>query len=207
MISDLVNLINENEELELEGYCEYIANYNYITNSFENLPKKIYIYYINANNGKFEFVFSKDYEIFEVRDTAKYEDPDRIITEYTEGMKISDRRYFILNNIDYIERKLIEKVENKNKLIFLLYDFVITVNLSKRVNNIELFVKNERIVRNCKKNEFLDKVVYSKRTIAKPGSLEEKIYHLEDISNQEKELLNKNKKKDSGGFTAAMKSR
>ncbi len=206
MIKDLVDLIDKTAEAEVEGYCEYSVEYEFANNFYENPPKKIYIFYINTTDGRHEFVFSKDFDIFEVEKVEKYEEPEEILKSFME-VQILNEKYFVLNTSDYLERKFLERIDAPNKLIFNLYDFFIVIDNKKIADNIEMFTKNDRINRPCEKEKFYNHVVYSKRTVARPGSLEEKLNHYEDVSEQERELFYKNKKPSSGGFTAAMKSR
>lgn len=207
MIKDLINLIDKNTEIEIEGYCEFSTEYNFVNNFYENPPKKIFIFYLNTINGRNEFIFSKDLDIFDIRQVIKYEEPEEILDEYAE-VKILNKKYFALNISDYLDRKLVERIDAPGKLIIYLYDFVIIIDNKKVADNIEIFTKNDRTNRPCEKEKFYNNVVYSKRVIARPGSLEEKLYHFEDVSEKEREIFYKNKKPSgSGGFAAAMKSR
>ena len=206
MIKDLIDLIENNTEIEIEGYCEFSVEYNFVDNMYENPPKKFFIFYLNTINGRSEFVFSKDFDIFDVEKVIKYEEPEEIIERYAE-IEVLNRKYFALNISDYLDRKLVERIDAPNKLMFDLYDFIITIDNKKIADNIEMFTKNDRVNRPCEKEKFYNNVVYSKRIIARPGSLEEKLYHYGDVSEKERELFYKNKKQGSGGFTAAMKSR
>ena len=206
MVQDFYNYFER--ELELEGYCEYIIDYDYVDNSYENPPKKLYIFYINSTEGRFEFIFSKEFDFFDVHDIGGiYEEPDEILENLPGDFKIINEKYFAVNESDYLNRKLLQMLESPNKFVFYMYDFVIMVDRTKRVNNKELFIRNCKDTLPCEKEKFLNLVVFSKRTVAKPGSLEEKLYHYEDVSAQEKELFYRNKKQGSGGFKPAMKVR
>ena len=57
MIKDLIDLIENNTEIEIEGYCEFSVEYNFVDNMYENPPKKFFIFYLNTINGRSEFVF------------------------------------------------------------------------------------------------------------------------------------------------------
>ena len=207
MIAELYDLFLKNIEMELDGYCEYNINFDYDDYSFEHIPHKLYLFYINTQEGKFEFVFSKELDIFDVREIEKYENMNEIIDEYVESDTICNVKYYAVNNCDYLERKLIQKIEDKNNLFFNFYDILILIDKNKKFDNISFYVKGDKISRPVDEEMFLKLVVYNKRIVAKAGSLEEKLYHLEDISEKEKELFYKNKKPSSGGFVAAQKSR
>ena len=207
MIAELYDLFLKNIEMELDGYCEYNINFDYDDYSFEHIPYKLYLFYINTQEGKFEFVFSKELDIFDVREIEKYENMNEIIDEYVENDTICNVKYYAVNNCDYLERKLIQKIEDKNNLFFNFYDILILIDKNKKFDNISFYVKGDKISRPVDEEMFLKLVVYNKRIVAKAGSLEEKLYHLEDISEKEKELFYKNKKPSSGGFVAAQKSR
>lgn len=205
MFEVLHDFFDECGENVLEGYCEFSAEYDYVDNSFKNFTKKIFIFYVNTSIGRKEIVFSKDFNILDVKDVIKFEEPN-FIEEYIEGIEILDAKFFAINDTDYLERKKLFRIRDEHRCVFDLYDFLIVVNEEKIVNNFDVFKKMNREILPVDEEKFISSVIFSKRTITKKGSIEEKIYHFEDVSNKERELFYKNKK-ESGGFTAAQRSR
>ena len=193
MYKELVNFYNSCEEMELEGYCECVVSENHDDNTFDNYTPKIYIFYINTNIGRHEIVLSIDLDLCFVVKYYKYMAPEDILKDY-KSFEILNIKYFAINDFDYLDRKLFSKMEDDERIVFLLYDFVFLVNKKKLLDNVDFFIKKNRSVSPIDEEKFIDSVLCSKRATAKPNSLEEKIYHYEDVSTKEREIFYKGKK-------------
>ena len=97
MIAELYDLFLKNIEMELDGYCEYNINFDYDDYSFEHIPYKLYLFYINTQEGKFEFVFSKELDIFDVNE----EFPEKDRNSRLKARKAEIRAKRRQKNIDF----------------------------------------------------------------------------------------------------------
>lgn len=193
----LYNLFDK-KELELEGYCEYIACPVYDDNDFMEL-EKIYIFYVNSKEAKYTILFSKDFELLEIKSGVSYTVPDEMLNTIEEELEIKTSRYFSVNFEDYLDRKLITMTDTDTETFFYFYDIVIYVNKTKKSSDVDVFTKNNRLILPCDFEKFMECVIYSKRVMASVGSLEEKLYHYDEVSKKESELFYKNKKPKAGG--------